>query len=32
MVGYDEYTSSASPDPRWVNVLDNALVTLNPND
>jgi predicted dithiol-disulfide oxidoreductase (DUF899 family) len=29
---HDEYASSASPDPRWVKVLDNALVTLNPNN
>jgi predicted dithiol-disulfide oxidoreductase (DUF899 family) len=29
---HDEYASSASPDPRWVKVVDNALVTLNLND
>jgi len=29
---HDEYASSASPDPRWTKVVDNALVTLNLND
>jgi len=29
---HDEYASSASPDPRWVKVVDNAKVTLNLND
>jgi len=29
---HDEYASSASPDPRWAKVVDNALVTLNLND
>jgi predicted dithiol-disulfide oxidoreductase (DUF899 family) len=29
---HDEYSSSDSTDPRWVKVLDNALVTLNVND
>jgi predicted dithiol-disulfide oxidoreductase (DUF899 family) len=28
---HDEYGASASTDPKWVKVLDNALVTLNPN-
>ena len=28
---HDEYSSSASADPRWTKLLDNALVTLNPN-
>ena len=29
---HDEYASSASPDPRWAKVVDNAKVTLNLND
>ena len=29
---HDEYGTSASPDPRWVKVLDNASVMLNLND
>jgi len=29
---HDEYASSASPDPRWTKVVDDALVTLNLND
>jgi predicted dithiol-disulfide oxidoreductase (DUF899 family) len=29
---HDEYASSAPTNPRWVKVLDNALVTLNPKD
>src|SRR3984885_4312516 len=29
---HDEYASSASTDPRWVKVLNNAAVTLNLND
>jgi len=29
---HDEYSSGASPDPKWAKVIDNALVTLKPND
>ena len=28
---HDEYASSTAPDPRWAKVVDNALVTLDPN-
>jgi predicted dithiol-disulfide oxidoreductase (DUF899 family) len=28
---HDEYASDASPDAKWANVVDQALVTLNPN-
>jgi predicted dithiol-disulfide oxidoreductase (DUF899 family) len=29
---HDEYAAGASTDPRWAKVVDNALVTLNPNN
>ena len=29
---HDEYVSGASPDPRWANVVDSAVVTLKLND